>query len=188
MKQVIEVETERLWLRQWVPADKAPFATLNADKRVMEFFPATLTRKESDAMADRCQRLIAQRGWGMWAVELKASREFVGTLGLHIPTAELPFSPCVEIGWRFAYPCWGQGLATEAALAALDVGFKQLNLAEIVSFTALINLRSQALMARIGMERAPESFPHPNVSPESPLSQHCWYHMSNQQWQRRYAS
>ncbi|CFQ85845.1 putative acetyl transferase [Yersinia frederiksenii] len=184
MKHVIEVETERLWLRQWLPSDKAPFAALNADQRVMEFFPATLTREESDAMADNYQLLIAQRGWGMWAVELKASRQFVGALGLHIPTAKLPFSPCIEIGWRFAYPFWRQGLATEAALAALEVGFKQLNLAEIVSFTALINLRSQALMARIGMERAPKSFLHPNVSPDSPLSQHCWYHMSNHQWHR----
>lgn len=86
---MIEVETERLRLRQWIPSDKAPFAALNADKRVMEYFPAPLTREESDAMADRCQLLIEQHGWG-----------------LHIPAAKLPFSPCVEIGWRFAYPFW----------------------------------------------------------------------------------
>lgn len=185
MKPVIEVETERLWLRQWVPADKAPFAALNADPRVMAFFPSVLTREESDAMADRCQLLIAQRGWGLWAVELKASGQFIGTLGLHIPSANLPFSPCVEISWRFAYPFWGQGLATEAALAALRVGFEQLNLAEIVSFTASVNLRSQALMARIGMQLAPTCFPHPNISLDSPLSQHCWYRISQQQWHNR---
>lgn len=88
---MIEVETERLRLRQWIPSDKAPFAALNADKRVMEYFPAPLTREESDAMADRCQLLIEQHGWGLWAVELKATTQFVGALGLHIPAAKLPF-------------------------------------------------------------------------------------------------
>lgn len=185
MKSVIEVETERLLLRQWLPSDKAPFAALNADKRVMEYFPAPLTREESDAMADRCQLLIEQQGWGFWAVELKTTEQFVGALGLHIPADKLPFSPCVEIGWRFAYPFWGQGLATEAALAALQVGFERLKLAKIVSFTALINLRSQAVMERIGMVRAPESFPHPNVNRDTPLSQHCWYYLEQQQWLNR---
>ncbi|MFW5401930.1 GNAT family N-acetyltransferase [Yersinia sp. 1252 StPb PI] len=185
MKNVIEFETERLQLRQWLPSDRAPFAALNADPRVMAFFPAPLTREASDMMASRCQLLIAQRGWGLWAVELKASGQFVGALGLHIPTVKLPFSPCVEIGWRFAFPFWGQGLATEAALAVLTVGFDQLKLAKIVSFTALINLRSQALMERIGMVRAPDHFPHPIVSPDIKLSQHCWYHLSHQQWHNR---
>ena len=185
MKNVIEFETERLLLRQWLPSDRAPFAVLNADPRVMAFFPAPLTRAESDAMADRCQLLIAQRGWGLWAVELKVTGQFVGALGLHIPTVKLPFSPCVEIGWRFAVSFWGQGLATEAALAVLKVGFEQLKLAEIVSFTALINLRSQALMERIGMVRVPGHFPHPNVSPDSELSQHCRYTLSHQQWHNR---
>ncbi|OVZ96285.1 N-acetyltransferase [Yersinia sp. 2105 StPb PI] len=182
---MIEIDTARLCLRQWCLSDRAPFAALNADKRVMEFFPTTLTRSESDAMADRCQQLIAQRGWGLWAVELKATGQFVGALGLHIPTAKLPFSPCVEIGWRLAYSFWGQGLATEAAFAALAVGFEQLKLAEIVSFTALINLRSQAVMKRIGMARVPGSFPHPNVNSDSPLSEHCWYRISREQWYDR---
>ncbi|AHK21487.1 GNAT family N-acetyltransferase [Yersinia similis] len=185
MKTLIECETERLLLRQWRPSDREPFAQLNADKRVMAYFPAPLTRAESDAMADRCQLLIEQRGWGFWAVEVKNSGQFVGALGLHIPTVKLPFSPCVEIGWRFAYPFWGKGLATEGALNALKVGFEQLKLVEIVSFTALINLRSQAVMARIGMERASHTFLHPGVSANSPLSQHCWYHISHQQWLNR---
>lgn len=186
MKKLIEYETERLWLRQWRPSDREPFAQLNADKRVMIFFPAPLTRVESDAMADRCQLLIEQRGWGLWAVEVKDSGLFAGALGLHIPTARLPFSPCVEIGWRFAYPFWGKGYATEAALGALHVGFDQLKLSKIVSFTALINLRSQALMERIGMERSPDNFPHPSIRPDHLLSQHCYYHMSYKQWSNRW--
>lgn len=92
-------------------------------------FPAPLERDESDALADRCQALIEQRGWGFWAVELKASAEFIGFLGLHVPIAELPFSPCVEIGWRLAFQHWHRGLATEAARGALEVGFDRLDLA-----------------------------------------------------------
>lgn len=98
MTDLVEFETERLFLRQWTPADREPFAALNADPRVMEFFPARLTRAESDAMADRCEALIRERGWGFWAAELKGSREFIGFVGLHTPSAELPFSPCVEVG------------------------------------------------------------------------------------------
>lgn len=115
MPNPIEFETERLFMRQWRPSDRAPFAELNADPRVMEYFPAPLERDESNALADRCQALIEQRGWGFWAVELKASAEFIGFLGLHVPIAELPFSPCVEIGWRLAFQHWHKGLATEAA-------------------------------------------------------------------------
>jgi len=107
----IEFQTTRLLLRQWTPADRAPFATMNADPRVMRHFPALLSRAESDAMADRCQALIEERGWGFWAVELKASGAFIGFVGLHTPSATLPFSPCVEIGWRLAADYWGQGSA-----------------------------------------------------------------------------
>src|ERR1035437_3227922 len=103
MVKLIEFDTERLRLRQWNPTDRDPFAALNSDPRVMEFFPAMLTSAESDAMADRCQSSIDERGWGLWAAESKATHDFIGFVGLHIPSAELPFSPCVEIGWRLAY-------------------------------------------------------------------------------------
>lgn len=93
MAELIEVETERLRLRQWRLADREPFAAMNADLRVMEYFSATLRRAESDAMADRCQLLIEERGGGFWAAEYKATHEFIGFVGLHIPSAELPFSP-----------------------------------------------------------------------------------------------
>lgn len=95
--------------------DRDPFAALNSDPRVMEFFPTPLTRAESDAMADRCESLIHECGWGFWAAELKTNGRFIGFVGLHTPSAQLPFSPCVEIGWRLAYEHWGKGLASEAA-------------------------------------------------------------------------
>ena len=140
--QTIELETPRLRLRQWCESDREPFAALNADAEVMEFFPALLDRPASDAMAERCAALITRRGWGLWAVELRGSAPFIGYVGLHKPTAELPFNPCVEIGWRLERPHWGRGLATEAARAALAFAFDTLELPEIVSFTSLPNLRS----------------------------------------------
>jgi RimJ/RimL family protein N-acetyltransferase len=176
MAELIEFETQRLRLRQWQDRDRVPFAALNADPRVMEFFVAPLATAESDAIVDRCQSRIAERGWGFWAAELKADREFIGFVGLHIPAAELPFSPCVEIGWRLALNYWGKGLATEAARGALDVGFKSLELPEIVSFTALGNLRSRAVMERIGMQLS-GTFEHPQVPETSNLRQHCLYRL-----------
>jgi RimJ/RimL family protein N-acetyltransferase len=176
MAELIEVETERLRLRQWKPADRVPFAALNADSKVMEFFPAPLTRVESDAMADRCQSLIEERGWGFWAVETKATQEFTGFVGLHTPSAELPFSPCVEVGWRLAFQHWGKGFASEAAREAIRVGFHLLDLREIVSFTTVRNFRSRAVMVRLGMQ-AVGTFEHPQVPASSGLRQHCLYRL-----------
>lgn len=176
MAELIEVETERLRLRQWTLADREPFAALNADPRVMEYFPSTLSRAESDAMADRCQSLIEERGWGFWAVECKATGEFVGYVGLHIPSAELPFSPCVEIGWRLAFHHWGKGFASEAAKEALRVGFHLLGLKEIVSFAAVGNLRSRAVMKRLGM-RESGTFENPHPPEKIGLRTLCLYRL-----------
>jgi RimJ/RimL family protein N-acetyltransferase len=177
MTELIEIETARLRLRQWQAADREPFAALNADARVMEFFPSPLTRRDSDALADRCQSLIAERGWGVWAVELKNPRTFIGFAGLHVPSAELPFAPCVEIAWRLAFQHWGHGLATEAAAQAVRIGFEVLGLREIVSFTVPDNRRSRAVMERLGM-RESGAFEHPHVPQGSPLRRHCLYRLS----------
>lgn len=178
-----ELETARLKLRQWQTSDLKPFAEMNADPRVMAFFPALLSRTASDAMADRMQALIAQRGFGFWAAELKESGAFIGFVGLHIPTAALPFSPCVEIGWRLGLRFWGQGYATEAAREVLRFGFTELSLPEIVSFTAIGNRRSQAVMRRLDMQPQPETFQHPDIPAGHPLSEHCWYRLSLEEWQ-----
>lgn len=177
---ITNLTTPRLHLRQWQPSDREPFAALNADPEVMAHFPAVLSRAESDALADRCEALIAQRGWGFWAVEEIESGLFIGFVGLHTPEG-LPFSPCVEVGWRLAASHWGRGLATEAARAALRFGFEQLDLAEIVSFTTLGNLRSQAVMQRLGMQRV-GTFAHPRVSTESGLREHCLYRLRSGQF------
>jgi len=185
MPPIIQFETKRLLLRQWQLSDYPLFSELNADPVVMAHFPSTLSVSESDAMATRCQSLIAERGWGLWAVEVKTSQQFIGFVGLHIPTATLPFSPCVEIGWRLAVEFWGQGFATEAACHVLQIGFEVLHLPEIVSFTALLNQKSQRVMERIGMHHVQENFEHPSVAIGSPLRAHCLYRLSYHQWKHQ---
>ena len=173
-----EIRTARLLLRQWRPCDLEPFAALNADAEVMRYFPAMLSREESDGMAYRCQALIEQRGWGFWATEEQATGEFIGFIGLHTPAAELPCSPCVEVGWRLKKSHWGMGLATEGAAASLSCAFQTLNLPEVVSFTSVHNLRSEAVMQRLGMQRDGSTFAHPSIPRDHWLSEHCLYRLS----------
>ena len=185
MPKIHELETPRLRLREWKVSDRALFAQLNADPRVMEYFPSVLSRSESDALADRIQSLMARCGWGWWAVEVKNLHDFIGFVGLHVPSADLPFNPCVEVGWRLAFPYWGCGYATEAAQASLAFGFETLALEKIVSFTALTNQRSQAVMERLGMTRAAKPFLHPSVPAGHPLQAHCLYELVETEWHRR---
>ena len=173
-----ELRTARLRLRVWTAADLAPFADLNADPRVMEHFPAPLSRAESDALAARIAAHFAAHGFGLWAVEVPGVTAFIGFVGLAVPSFTAPFTPCVEIGWRLAAAHWGAGYATEGARAALDFGFGSLGLDEIVSFTVPANQRSRRVMERLGMHRAPEDdFDHPLLPPGHPLRPHVLYRM-----------
>jgi RimJ/RimL family protein N-acetyltransferase len=180
---LIEFDTDRLRLRQWREADCAPFAAMAADPQVMAFLLPLPTRADSDAMVERGRARIAENGWGFWAVEHKATGEFIGFTGLNVPVATLPFSPCVEIGWRFARHTWGQGFATEAARGALQVGFERLGFDEIVAFTAVGNLRSAAVMERLGMrEDVAGAFDHPLVPEGHPLRRHRLYRLGRSAW------
>ncbi len=168
--------TERLVLRPWRPADRAPFAALNADPAVMEHFPAPLTGEESDAMIARAEAHLDQHGFGPWAVEVRGGAPVIGFVGLVVPRFTAHFTPCVEIGWRLARAHWGHGYATEAARAALAFGFGTVGLAEIVSFTVPANVRSIAVMERLGMTRDPAGdFEHPNLPEGHPLRRHVLY-------------
>jgi RimJ/RimL family protein N-acetyltransferase len=181
---LIEFDTPRLRLRPWRESDLAPFAELAADPLVMEFLLPLPTRADSDAMVASFQARFAKNGWGLWVVEHKASGAFMGFTGLNSPAVDLPFSPCVEIGWRFARRWWGQGFASEAARAALDVGFERLGLEEIVAFTAWNNTRSSAVMERIGMrEDVAGAFDHPLVPEGHALRRHKLYRLNRAAWQ-----
>src|SRR5690348_9808466 len=144
------IETDRLILRRWQSSDVEGFVRLNADSRVMEFFPATLSRAEAEALMSKIEKKIRQQGFGFWAAELKGTKNFIGFIGLNVPGYPLPFSPCVEIGWRLAFDYWGKGYAQEGARAALTFGFEKLRLEQIVSFTTVSNFRSRHVMERIG--------------------------------------
>ncbi|MDF3831415.1 GNAT family N-acetyltransferase [Cupriavidus basilensis] len=175
MMHIHEIETDRLRLRQWQDSDYPIFARMNADAETMRFFPTTLTVEQSNAMAQYCRDLIEQQGWGVWAVEEKATAAFIGFIGLHIPTDELPFSPCVEIAWRLAITAWGKGFATEGASATLSFAFGQLAMPEIVSFTALNNTPSVRVMQRLGMRRDAQTFEHPSLPSGHTLREHVLY-------------
>jgi RimJ/RimL family protein N-acetyltransferase len=177
-----EVRTERLWLRRWRPADREPFAELNADPRVMEFFPATLTRQESDARVDRIEAHFREHGFGLWAVEIPGVTPCAGFIGLSIPRFEAPFMPCIEIGWRLACAHWNRGYATEGARAALAFGFRWLQAKEILSYTTPVNVRSRRVMERIGMTHSPsEDFDHPILPVGHPLRRHVLYRIRGPQ-------
>ncbi|MFS0886111.1 GNAT family N-acetyltransferase [Aeromicrobium sp. 179-A 4D2 NHS] len=176
----MELRTERLLLRHWTDADRDPFADLNADPVVMEYFPSTLDRPTSDALADRIGDRLDREGWGLWAVE--AEGRFAGFTGLNpVPPAIRELTrgaPATEVGWRLARWAWGHGYATEAARAAVTHAFEVLALPEVVSFTATGNLRSRAVMQRLGMTHDPaDDFDHPTLE-DGPLRRHVLYRLA----------
>ncbi|MFF7262616.1 GNAT family N-acetyltransferase [Streptomyces sp. NPDC008159] len=163
-----ELRTDRLLLRAWRESDLAPWAAMNADPEVRAYFPELLTTEQSDASVARFQADLDRRGWGWWAVQVRATGEFIGFTGLDPVEGDMPFTG-VEAGWRLTRTAWGHGYATEAARAALDFGFRRLDLDEILAVTVATNLRSQAVMRRIGMTHDPaDDFDDPSM-PEGPL-------------------
>ena len=174
----MDLRGERVLLRSWTEDDLAPFAALNADPRVMEHYPATLTRGESDAFVrERVEPHFAEHGFGLWAVEVPGAAPFVGYVGLSVPGFEAHFTPCVEIGWRLGFEHWGKGYATEAARVAIEFGFSEAGLDEIVSFTVPGNRRSIAVMERLGMTHAGE-FDHPRLPTGHRLRRHVLYRLT----------
>ena len=171
------IETERLILRRWREEDRAPFAAMSADPEVMSWLGrGPMTRAESDAQIDRFEAQFANLGHGFFALQRKDDDAFLGFIAL----APIHFGPPRpqghEIGWRLARAAWGHGYATEAARALLEFGFAELKLPEIVSFTAATNLRSQAVMRRIGLTHDPaRDFDHPALAQGDPLRPHVVY-------------
>ncbi len=177
--------TERLVLRAWRASDRAPFAAMGADARVMRFLGPLLSREASDALVDRFIAHFAERGFGPWAVEAPGVAGFIGFVGLGVPRFEAPFTPCVEVAWRLDAAHWGRGYATEAARAALRFGFETLALGEIVSFTTRENRGSRAVMERLGMTRdARDDFDHPALGAGDPLRPHVLYRLARDAWRQ----
>ena len=170
--------TERLCLRRWIDTDIPPFIQMNKDADVMEYFPKKLTDTETLDMLERINTCFEKNGFGLFAVENKATKTFIGFTGFSIPAFDSFFTPCTEIGWRYKKEAWGQGFAAEAATACLKYGFDSLGLHKIVSFTASINTRSEKLMKRIGMKYT-ASFDHPKIMKDDRLCRHVLYEATN---------
>lgn len=175
------IETQRLILRQWKEQDFPLFAKMNGSPTVMKYFENTLSQNKSDELANRIKNLIAERGWGLWALEEKTTGHFMGFVGLNDAPETLLCSPAVEIGWRLSDAFWGKGYASEAALEILDFAFNSLKLEKVVSFTATINTPSIKVMERIGMQNTKQNFQHPGVKGNR-LKEHVLYQITAQQW------
>ena len=171
-------ESERLGFRRWKASDREPFAALNANPDVMEFFPKALSRTESDALVDRIEAHFEEKGYGLWAVERKEDGAFIGFIGLLDVNFDIGLENATEIGWRLDQPFWKKGYATEGAKACLAYAFDELGKKEIYSFTSTINAPSEIVMKRIGMEKVGE-FEHPRVPEGSPLRKHVLYKIQN---------
>jgi RimJ/RimL family protein N-acetyltransferase len=177
------IRTERLILRPWRKNDLDSFAKINADPKVMEFYPSVMTREESDDLAMKFQKEFKERGYGFWAVEVPGVADFIGYVGLNYWNLEMPFAPCIDIGWRLDSSFWGHGYATEGAEASLHYGFKILGLSEIVAMATIENARSKRVMERLGMKSDPaENFEHPKVPKGDPLSWRVLYRLPSTEW------
>ncbi|HSS66924.1 MAG TPA: GNAT family N-acetyltransferase [Nocardioidaceae bacterium] len=181
MDRFDRIETERLVMRRWRDTDRDPFAAMNADPAVMRYFPSLQDRSTSDAFVDRIEAHFDEHGFGLWALETAGAGDFIGFTGLNPMPVGVPGEGDYEVGWRLAEGAWGHGYATEAALAALQVGFDGLGLTEIWSITAVLNKPSEAVMLRLGMRRF-EEFEHPKVELEHPIRLHVAYRLSRQAW------
>ena len=185
MSPAPEIRTARVLMRRWHEADREPFSALNADPRVMEYFPAVLTRAQSDRLMARSRLASIDTGTGCGRSSWNETGEFVGFTGIALVSIEAHFAPAVEVAWRLARFAWGHGYATEAGRAALAFGFEQAGLGEIVAYTSASNLRSRAVMERLGMNHdASEDFDHPTLEQGHRLQRHVLHRMALADWAR----
>ena len=171
------LHTERLLMRRWQDADREPFAALNGDPQTMKFFPDTLDRAASDAFVDRIESRFDEQGYGLWALELASTGEFIGYTGLNPMPDGVPGAGGMEVGWRLARHAWHHGYATEAARAALGVAFDGAGLTEVWSITAVLNEPSIAVMRRIGLTEQGR-FDHPRIPVGHALRPHVLYRLA----------
>jgi RimJ/RimL family protein N-acetyltransferase len=176
---MIKHETKRLFLRKWLPQDIEQFLQINNDPLVIEYLLAPLSRQDVEEWIKKFNTQFEERGYTLWALELKTSAKLIGFTGLNYTNFEAPFTPAVEVGWRLGSQHWGKGYATEAAKFSLDYGFNKIGLEEIVSFTVPKNTKSIHVMERLGLKRDIDAdFLHPKISRDHKLSKHVLYRIT----------
>jgi RimJ/RimL family protein N-acetyltransferase len=177
------ISTDRLLMRRWVDSDRDPFAALNGDPETLRYFPETLDRAASDAFIDRIESLFEAQGYGLWALEVSETGQFIGFTGLGPMPDDVPGAGGIEVGWRLVKQAWHRGYATEAARAAVTVAFDKLCFAEVWSMTSVLNEPSIAVMRRIGMVEV-DRFDHPRVPAGHELQPHVTYHLGSSDFVR----
>ena len=189
------LQTERLLLCTWSAEDTEVLLALSRDPEVMRFFPGPAPREQIEALVGRQQEALAAGRPGLYAVHTRETEpggsRCIGFVGIMVPRFRAPFmepftasaTPCVEIGWRLRRDAWGRGYASEAAREVLRHGFETLGLPEVVSFTAVVNEPSRAVMRRIGMRHDHDGdFDHPVLDPGHPLERHVLYRLTAEEW------
>lgn len=168
------IETERLILRSWRVTDRAVFAEINSNNKVMKYFPKPLSIEESNGFVDRINSEFEETGFGLYAVEIKETGEFIGYVGFHRFTFDVPFSPGWEIGWRISDKFWNKGYATEAAMACIKYAREKKLCNRLYSFTAVPNIASENVMKRLEMSFE-GLFMHPALAEGHWLKEHKLY-------------
>lgn len=177
-------ESQRLGFRRWKKSDRDPFAAMTADPEVMRYFPKPLEKDEAGRLIGRFETHMDDKGYTMWAVERKEDGVFIGFIGLLEITMPIEGQGAAEIGWRLDKRYWKQGYAVEGAEACLAYAWGPLGMAEVYSFTSVINQPSETVMKRIGMAKIGE-FEHPKLGRESPLKKHVLYKINRQETEKR---
>ncbi|MEL7269579.1 MAG: GNAT family N-acetyltransferase [Bacteroidota bacterium] len=168
----------RLGFRAWNENDYEPFAAMNSNESVMEYFPKALSKEESNNFIDKINTMFKEHGYGLYAVDELQTNEFIGFIGFSHPSFDLGIPGLIEIGWRIREEKWNQGFATEGAKTCLQFGFDQLNFKDIYSFTSKVNTKSERVMQKIGMNKVKE-FEHPKIKSGSHLKTHVLYKIGN---------
>lgn len=175
------ISTSRLLLRLWKEGDIDAYYQINQNPDVLEFLPGALTRTEVKNFMARQNQQFVERGFALWAAELKETSDLIGFIGLNYFDYPVHFSPAVEIGWRLSSSFWGKGYATEGARKVIEFGFHQCHLQEIVAFTVPKNIRSQRVMEKIGMVQDMNGdFFHPKLPRKHRLAKHVLYRITSE--------
>jgi len=169
--------SDRLGFRNWVDDDIEKMAAINADPRVMEYFPSLVNREDTVFFIDRMKLQLTQKGYCYFAVDDLSDNNFVGFIGLSEQTYEAPFTPCVDIGWRLRPDTWKQGLASEGAIRCLEYAFNELKLDKIYAIAPAVNIKSERIMQKIGMLKQYE-FDHPFLADNTLLKKCNLYKIS----------
>lgn len=167
-------KSERLGFRNWCAADMDKMAEINADEKVMEFFPGVVTNEQTVSFIERMQNQYEEKGFCYFAVDKLEGEIFIGFIGLSEQTYKAAFTPYIDIGWRITSREWNKGYATEGAKRCLEFAFNDLTIETINAIAPMVNIKSEHIMKKIGMTKRYE-FDHPLLAHDKRLKRCVLY-------------